>query len=108
MIHMEAEELEQKKLREYLLGLKEKLLAAKNKKISENRDHLLYNKRLHHFADQFLRSKGKQKPMISLFVDKYSIEEFIQSSNTDFRNRYSKLWAFMLHEEKRLSMIKRF
>ena len=98
MINMESEELEQVKLKEYLLGLKAKLLAAMNKKKSETGDHLLYNKKLHHFADKFLRSKGKQKPSVSLLADRNTVDEFIAVSNAEFRQKYSKLWAFMLHE----------
>lgn len=107
MLELEAEEMEQTKLKEYLLGLKEKLLAAKKKKAAGMPDHLMYSKRLHHFADQFLRSQGKKIPIVSLLADKAAVDEFITSSNTDFRARYSKLWAFLLHEEKRVSMVKR-
>lgn len=107
MMKLEGEELEQTKLKEYLLGLKEKLLAAQKKKQSEEADHLLYNQRIHHFADQFLRSQGQQIPLINLYVDKFLIDDFISTTNGNFRNKYSKLWAYMLHEEKRIGLGKR-
>lgn len=108
MLNLETKELEQTQLKEYLLGLKQKLLDSKKKKNSEGGDHLMYNKRIHHFADQFLQSKGHKIPTVSLLIDKATVEEFIASSNADFRQKYSKQRALTVHQDKRVSMPRRF
>lgn len=97
-------------MKDYLYGLKDKLVKL-NKKNSRSfaspDDYFPFKKKMHHFADQFLRSKGILRPMVPMKVDKAFLDEFVQHCNNDFRQKYSKLWAQMLHEEKRLSMIRR-
>ena len=109
MIKLETEELDQENLKDYVYGLKDKLskLTKKNSRNFSSQDYFPFKKKMHHFADQYLTSKGILRPMVPMKVDKALLEDFVQQSNNQFRHKYAKLWAQMLHEDKRINMAKR-
>ena len=83
-------------------------MTKKSKHQAAAQDYLPYRKKMHHFADQYLSSKGLTRPFMPMAVDKTMFEDFVNFANIDFRNRYSKRWAQLMHDEKRIAMMKRF